>query len=583
MTFLATVLAAIQLTGVTGDTLRARAFFDANNVKVGDPLVLTIDFLGSADFASLHPPALSRAVRRADWKLDDASAKTDTFRDARRLTYRVRPMREGVLCFPALEFAYVGVDGSPRLVRSNEIPVHAKPGAGIVVDGMAEDEEAMPMPDGLILDAPANFTDDDLFDWQKACATTNADVFAEFDFPEAKMNEAYCAIMKGDWRRAISVYSRLEWRIGQTPAIERGLVAALALRFRNPTAELPVWRQVGRPILKHGWKGRALIVFGGGAAFVLVFWLLGKMIRALACAALALLVALPALAQARDPFAESEEMHRWMQQQMQQMMSMSMGGMGVGMPFGGMGEVPVKIAASVATSKKDLQVGEPFEFILSLDMPKGITVDQLKLSSQEAFGLQGTGLTQNLTDAKSANPSNTVKRIACPVRFDVPFKGRMSFDVHCALSGRVTSDGGRSSLVLYNRPFRVSARPIDIEVKPLPTAGQPSDFSGIIADFLKLTETVDLSTPETNDVVTITYRIQHNGYMPEGWMPQGAAYEWARSDGDPNRVSEVVWKRYFVASGAESTPPVHVIYYEPRSKRYLTAMAPGTRLNYENR
>jgi hypothetical protein len=582
MTFLATVLAAIQLTGVTGDTLRARAFFDANNVKVGDPLVLTIDFLGSADFASLHPPALSRAVRRADWKLDDASAKTDTFRDARRLTYRVRPMREGVLWFPALEFAYVGGDGSPRLVRSNEIPVHAKPGAGIVVDGMAEDEEAMPMPDGLILDAPANFTDDDLFDWQKACATTNADVFAEFDFPEAKMNEAYCAIMKGDWERAISVYSRLEWQIGQTPAIERGLVAALALRFRNPTAELPVWRQVGRPILKHGWKGRALIVFGGGAAFVLVFWLLGRIIRALACLALVSLVALPALAQARDPFAELEEMHRRMQQHMQQMMSMPSGGGGFSVSFGGEEEEPVKITASVATSKKDLQVGDSFEFILSLDVPKGNTIGQIQLSPSETFGLQGTGLTQNLPDAKSANPSNVVKRISFPVRYDVPFKGRISFDVRGMVTGRRTGNGGRFSFSFSNS-FQTRSRPVDIEIKPLPTDGQPSGFSGIIADHLKLTETVDLSAPETNDVVTITYRIEHNGYMPEGWMPQGAAYEWARSDSDSARVSAVEWKRYFVATGAESTPSVQVIYYEPRSKRYLTATAPGTRLNYENR
>ena len=77
------LLCAIELTGVTGNDLRARAFFDANNVKVGDPLVLTVDFLGDAEFRDLHPPVLSKVVDRRDWKLDDASAKTDTFRDAR--------------------------------------------------------------------------------------------------------------------------------------------------------------------------------------------------------------------------------------------------------------------------------------------------------------------------------------------------------------------------------------------------------------------------------------------------------------------------------------------------------------------
>ena len=58
--FFSILLAAIiQLPGVTGENLRARAFFDANNVNVGDPLTLTVDFLGKADFAALHPPPLA--------------------------------------------------------------------------------------------------------------------------------------------------------------------------------------------------------------------------------------------------------------------------------------------------------------------------------------------------------------------------------------------------------------------------------------------------------------------------------------------------------------------------------------------
>ncbi|MBQ8126554.1 MAG: hypothetical protein IJ173_11865, partial [Kiritimatiellae bacterium] len=109
-TFLATILllGTINLDGVTGGRLTARAAFDANNVRLGDPMILTVDFIGTADFAELHPPALSREVDRRAWKVDDVSAKTDTYRDARRLIYRVRPLREGVLEFPALEFSYNG-------------------------------------------------------------------------------------------------------------------------------------------------------------------------------------------------------------------------------------------------------------------------------------------------------------------------------------------------------------------------------------------------------------------------------------------------------------------------------------------
>ena len=573
------MLAAIQLAGVTGDALRARAFFDVNNAKVGDPLVLTVDFLGSADFASLHPPALSREVDRADWKLDDASAKTDTFRDARRLTYRVRPMREGVLWFPALEFEYTGLDGARRVVRSNTIPVHAKPGENVVVAGMAEDEEAMPMPDDLDTSAPAGLSDDELFAWRKARASPTADAFAQFDFPAARMNEARCAILEGDWRRALAVYSRLEWRIGQTPAIERGLVAALALRFQNPSSELPVWRQVGRPLLRHGWKGRAAAVFGGAAALAALFWLLGRAIRALACVALAALAVLPAAAQGMDPFAEMEAMHRRMQQQMQQMMNMTTGG-GLSMTFGGGERESVKIGAGVATSKEELQVGDAFEFVLSLEYPKGNTVDQVQLAPSETFGLQVVGRPYNLPDAQSANPSNVVKRMAFPVRYDVPFKGRVTFGVSGMVAGRETRNGGRFSFT-YSNSFETRTQPLDIDVKPLPSAGQPEGFGGIIADSLVLSERVDMESVETNDVVTITYRIEYDGYIPPEWMPDGAAYEWARTSRDRSGRAVAEWRRYFVAAGETSTPKLEVVYYEPRTKRYRTAVTHGTPIRYK--
>jgi hypothetical protein len=569
MMLLPILLAAIQLTGVTGDHLRARAFFDANNVKVGDPLILTVDFLGSADFASLHPPALSRSVSRSDWKLDDASAKTDTFRDARRLTYRIRPMREGVLWFPELEFEYEGSDGAKRLVRSNAIPVHAKPGTDVVVAGMSDSEEdAMPEPDALITTPPDGLSEDDLFAWRKACARPTADAFAEFDFTEAKLNEARCSILEGDWRRAISVYSRLEWKIGQTPEIERGLLAALARKFQNPAVELPVWRQIGRPVLRHGWKGRVSLVFGGAAAFLVVFWLLGRIIRMLACVAIVVTFALPAFAQMRDPFAEIEEMHRQMREQMHQMMSMPAGG-GFNISFGGASQPAADIKAVVEIDRPELQVGDTFKFILSIETQKGVTVGQIQMTPSEVFGMQQVGNIENLADGSSSNPSNIVKRLAVPVRYDVPFKGKMTFDVQGMATVRQTMNGGRMSFT-SSTSFAVRSAPIEIEVKPLPTDNQPDGFSGIIADKVEFSESIDLGSVETNDIVTITYRMAQNGYMPDGWMPEGAAFEWSRGE----------WRRYLVADGVGETPKVEVVYYDPKAKVYRTVSAGQTHISY---
>lgn len=279
--------AAIELTGVTGTDLRARAFFDANNVKVGDPLVLTVDFIGSADFRALHPPLLSRVLTAADWKIDDKSAKTDTFRDARRLIYRVRPMREGLLKFPALEFAYASPTGVRRIVTANEIPVHAKKGTQVVVAEIGEDLEKLPEPPELIREV-RDLADDLDFAWRRALAKPTAEAFAAFDFPEARMNEATMALREGNWARALAIYRRLEWTLGQTPEIERGIIAALARKFDSPYAELPVWRVVLRPWLKFPLLPRVGIVVGGFALLALVFGLIGKLIRVFAALAVAL-------------------------------------------------------------------------------------------------------------------------------------------------------------------------------------------------------------------------------------------------------------------------------------------------------
>ena len=574
---LAIAICAIRLSGVTGAELRARAFFDANNVKVGDPLVLTVDFLGSADFRDLHPPALSKAVDRRVWRVDDASAKTDTYRDARRLTYRVRPLAEGVLWFPALEFEYVDTDGGRRVVRANDIPVHAKAGAQVEVAEMSEDPDKMPDPPELITAAPKGLSPDEEFAWRKACANPTADAFSVFRFPEARLNEARCAVVEGNWARALKIYSVLEWDIGQTPEVERGIVAALARRYDNPSAELPVWRQVMRPVLRYGWKGRAGAVFGAMALIALVGWLLGRGMRALACVAVAFLFAPQTGAQ--DIFEQMRQMQERMERQMFQMRQ-SMGGF-----FSQIGEKefdesePVQITASVATDREDLQVGEPFAFIVSIDAPKTVSVGQIRMTPSETFGLTVTGPAENLTDEKSANPSNVVKRLSVPVRYDVPFKGEVSFAIEGMVSGRTVRNGGRFSLTFSNS-FSCESAPVKVDIRPLPSAGQPDDFSGIISEGMSVFELPDILKVETNDVVTITYRMRPKGYVPQNFLPRGAAFEWSKQSDREGRPVEIEYKRYFVADGTAKTPVLEISYYDPRDKKYKTVKAGGTPLKY---
>lgn len=547
------VLGAIQLSGVTGSELRARAFFDAYNVKVGDPLVLTVDFIGAADFHDLHPPALARAVNRRDWKVDDLSAKTDTFRDARRLTYRVRPIREGVLWFPALEFSYSSPDGTECRVRANSIPVHATGGEQVVVAELGEDQNALPTPPELVREVRSvTLTDDQSFAWRKALAKPTAEAFASFDWPEARMNEATCALRVGNWSRAQKIYQRLEWSIGQTPELERGLVAALALRHENPAAELPVWRQVLRPVLRFGGWARAGIVLGGLAALSLLFWILGRGIRALACLALIVAFAAPVSAQGLFErffhFGEKEER-----------------------------QAP-RITASLATDKAELQVGDGFAFIVSVELPKEVSAEQVRLTPSSSFGLTFTGPVANLTDRQSSNPSNVIKRLSVPVRYDVPFKGRIAFAIEGMATVRETRR--RNSFFTYSTSFRCDTPSRVIEVKPLPAAGQPADFSGIISEGLRVHEYCDRLTVASNDVVVISYKLVPNGYVPADFLPKDAAFEWVRQADGENRVREIEYRRFLVADGIPKTPVLEISYYDPRTKTYRTARTGGTSLKY---
>lgn len=574
--FIGALLAVITLNGATGENLRARAYFDANNVRVGDPMILTIDFLGKADFASLHPPALSKAVDRKTWKLDDSSAKTQTAKKtvsnffnswevplARTITYRVRPLKEGVIWFPELEFEYETEKGERKIARTSAIPVHAVPGEQVVVAEMGEDENTLPQPDPLIgalqevRNQNAELQNDEAwFKWRKACTHPSADAFAEFDFPAAKLNEARCAIADGNWSRAMKIYSKLEWRIGQTPAIERGIIAALAVKAQSREVELPIWRQVGRPVLQYAWMGRIGVVLSGLLIIALNFWLLSRVIRVLACIAVPLailsyFVLTPNTSHAQGFF-----------------------NFNFGSGFGEMERIkPAEIKLSAATDRRVLQVGDSFNYIVSVESPKNVTLENMNLQLSETFGVQFVGeISVSAAEKSPNNPSNVIRKLTVPVRYDVPFKGRVAITLE-GMQSQVIRRRNFSST--SSTSFSTKSAPIAIEVRPLPSAGQPADYSGIVAQSVAIKETPDITQVNSNDVIVVSCLMMCDGYVPPDYMPAGMAYEWQR-----NKTS-VEWKKYVVADGAAELPRTEISYYDPKTKTYKRAKSAVHKIRYK--
>lgn len=594
---------AIHLVGVQGDALRARAFFDANNVRVGDPLVLTLDFMGSASFENLHPPALMRQVDPHDWKIDDLSAKTQTFPAMRRLTYRVRPMREGVLWFPSLAFSYEGAGGSPsnavKVVRTNEIPVHAKKGDRIALQEIPDDVPAFPEPPPLVQDpalyAPSlALSKDDVFLWEKACqeATTNA--FAPFSFPAARLNEASCALAAKDWAKALAIYRRLEWQIGQTPEIEQGLLAALALKTGSPDVELPFYREALRPLLRLNWMGRAAACVGGVAVFALLVFLLNRLIRLVACVAFLCLLAGSLDAETVETVTTNSDgsvTHR----------KVVTGGNGNfsysftsstssssslpsatvrppqdlfksffdDSPFFS-AESPRETAdveARLKPSKSEVTAGEVFDLVLSLEQPRSLSPGDVTLSIREkdAGKIVLTGPVSPLVDGRSANPTNVVKRWAIEARAQEPLT-----NLHFSAQGTVyarRSTGFFSTRVPL--AFKTPVKTVPFAVLDLPSDGRDDAFFGVVARTASLEERCDLKKVGTNDVVTISYLLKASGYVPEDAVPTSVAYEWQRTADPATGETLVEYRRYFVADGAKkATPAFEISYFDPDVKAY---------------
>lgn len=571
---LAAAVSVIPLEGVRCADMTVRADLDAYNVFEGDPVVLTVDFIGNADFGSLHPPELSGAVDSGVWKIDDRSAKTDTYRNARRMTYRIRPVKDGCLEFPALTFSYRHFHTGEKVeVSTSPIPVHSKKTSQVVISEKGDDGSVWPLPDGLLIDlsfsqwgSQTGLTDDQLFAWRKACASTNAAAFKEFDFPEARLNEAACEILAGNWQRALSIYSSLEWEIGQTPAVERGMVAALALKTSNPRAELPMWRQILRPVLKHSWGGRTLYALGVILVVAGLFFASRLLLKLIVCFVAAVVFAHGSAAQ--DVFEEMERMQEMMRREMNSMRPLGFPG-STRMSVNGIEMRQPEIIAKVAVDKNQLVVGEIFNLIVSIDVPKDCTIsEKVSISSSRTMGLASAGPSENLPDKPGRTEGRVVKRMSVPLRYNVPFKGDVSFSIH-GMCDRVIRRG--NSRFSSSSSFSEDAGSVELEVQHPDGVKTPDDYNGCVGENFTAFQRVDVREVETNDVVAAVITVRTEGaFIPEN------AFE--NEIGRDRNV--VVHKKLFRVSGEAATPDVSFSYYDPSKKEYRRVTAKGVPLKY---
>ncbi len=127
--------------GAIGKTFAAEAALDALNVKVGDPVRLTVTFATDCD------PSLLRAPRLPELPGFRAYGEPTrrTLSDGCAFEYSLRPVRDGLLEIPPLTFAWFDRAARQyRTAQSAPVPLRARPTAQLALMG----------PDGAALSVP---------------------------------------------------------------------------------------------------------------------------------------------------------------------------------------------------------------------------------------------------------------------------------------------------------------------------------------------------------------------------------------------------------------------------------------------
>jgi hypothetical protein len=567
--------------GAIAKDFAVSASVDSNVCTSGDPLLFTLELSGAADASMVYAPPVANAFKGTQFKLDEASLKTETLAASKRFTWRVRAVGAGTVELPSVSVAWYDLKSrSYKTQQTVPIPVQIKAGEQATLGGVDEiggETDEFPMPDGIEIPfVPANFTLKHALslavrannEKEFATAAERYAAFVEMLDAGGEMAEedglafkavhlrnlASLFVMGGRPREAIAAYSKSELISGATPATVRGLKAAYARLKNDPRCDLPLPRILFPFWFRFALAGRILSVVGAAALFALLFILAVKAGRRLAVFAFMCTVAYCAQAWpfgGRSPFSDIFD----------DMPSVRMG-------FGG-NVCPVGVDACF--SNEVTMIGEPVHLIVRLK-PGTVHIAEGSVNLEASLpptsvhdGLQCISAEEYRVRTVFLEPGTNDVRIA----------------VSGAYSGTYTVTNGNmiSSGRVVNQPFKVEPSPVRIVVKPLPEKGRPLDYTGAVGRNFRITQKLTPDKVHPGDLVAAEYRLEFEGYCPsnatvrlDNLSREFKAYEMKEIFRDS---SSVVWRQMIVPRTTEATNSalVSFSYYDLRAKRYARAKA----------
>ena len=144
---------------------------------------------------------------------------------------------------------------------------------------------------------------------------------------------------------------------------------------------------------------------------------------------------------------------------------------------------------------------------------------------------------------------------------------------------RTTRRGGGSFQMTTSSSFRKTLPPLPLNVLPLPERNRPKDFSGAVGPTFRLKQTLSATNVCPGDLVTATYTLLYDGYLPSNAWPQVERLSKEFKAYDLKEVSRTAksatWTQVLVprTTAATNTPLVSFYFFNSQTRRYEVTRA----------
>ncbi len=253
---------------------------------------------------------------------------------------------------------------------------------------------------------------------------------------------------------------------------------------------------------------------------------------------------------------------------------------------------PIFLQADIEPTSAYLQEAMVVTFTLFFQ-PSVRTYDVQKLPSTEGFWSEDwkvpspPGIVERNINGHLYNAAVIHRLILFPTRTGELTIGPMDLTVHY-VGGRSRSRSFFDSIFdSYVEQMNVSSNPITVNVKSLPTDGQPDNFQNVVGNW-RLDARLDSDAVQTNESVMLTVKISGQGNVgflpaPEVRVPPDIELYDPEVDihkrpANGTISGEKTFSYLLIPRrpGAQAIPPVELSFFDPERKQYRTLRAdPG--------